>query len=83
MSAKLDKVVTCCDRLQPLKLYDLTLITWEIDEKYISIFIRLLPLNIAGCSFQAKDSERKRLSHHHIFVFSWYISFIYLSFSYF
>lgn len=65
---KLDKVVTCRERLQSSRSPVLTLFTWQFDEIISPHPQDSWPLNWAGCWLQGGRSERKQLSHHRLLV---------------
>ena len=64
MFTKLGKVMTCYEKVQPLNLHDLALVTW------LSPFSQdFWPLNLVGCWLQGGGSERKCLSRRRLLVY--------------
>ena len=58
--------MTCCNRLRPLKLNDLTLAKWQIDEIISPFSQDSWSLTVAASWLHVGGSGRKRLSRHRL-----------------
>lgn len=62
MTMKQSKVMTCRERIKPLKPLDVTSATWQIDQFIYSLSQDLWLLNLAGCWLQGLRTQTHKVS---------------------